>query len=147
MVERRFDSHGKVAICFRGGREARRASMGWTIMSVAEGDGPVNALDLALRKDFGKYQHEIDDLVLADFKVRILNGGTEAITRVLIESTDSDGVRWWTVGLGNIIDALTQALMDLVIYKLMKTGSWRERSRRNRTAQCRLAMTRPCSCE
>jgi 2-isopropylmalate synthase len=68
-------------------------------MSVAEGDGPVNALDLALRKDLGKYQHEIDDLVLADFKVRILNGGTEAITRVLIESTDGDGVRWWTVGV------------------------------------------------
>ena len=90
-------------------------------MSVAEGDGPVNALDLALRKDFGKYQHEIDDLVLADFKVRILNGGTEAITRVLIESTDSDGVRWWTVGVSeNIIDASFQALVDSVIYKLMK---------------------------
>ncbi|MGO7624051.1 hypothetical protein ACC687_38695, partial [Rhizobium ruizarguesonis] len=50
---------------------------------------PVNALDLALRKDFGKYQHEIDDLVLADFKVRILNGGTEAITRVLIGPSES----------------------------------------------------------
>ena len=83
--------------------------------------GPVNALDLALRKNFGKYQHEIDDLELADFKVRILNGGTEAITRVLIESTDSDGVRWWTVGVSeNIIDASFQALMDSVIYKLMK---------------------------
>ena len=65
--------------------------------------------------------HEIDDLVLADFKVRILNGGTEAITRVLIESTDSSGVRWWTVGVSeNIIDASFQALMDSVIYKLMK---------------------------
>ncbi len=53
-------------------------------MSVAEGHGPVNALDIALRKDLGKYQHEIADLELADFKVRILNGGTEAITRVLI---------------------------------------------------------------
>ncbi len=60
---------------------------GETVMSVAEGDGPVNALDLALRKDLGKYQDEIADLELADFKVRILNGGTEAITRVLIEST------------------------------------------------------------
>jgi len=94
---------------------------GQTLMSVAEAEGPVNALDLALRKDFGKYQHEIDDLVLADFKVRILNGGTEAITRVLIESVDSSGVRWWTVGVSeNIIDASFQALMDSVIYKLMK---------------------------
>ena len=58
-------------------------------MSVAEGHGPVNALDIALRKDLGKYQHEIADLELADFKVRILNGGTEAITRVLIESHDA----------------------------------------------------------
>ena len=54
-------------------------------MSVAEGHGPVNALDIALRKDLGKYQAEIDDLELVDYKVRILNGGTEAITRVLIE--------------------------------------------------------------
>ncbi|MGO8189820.1 alpha-isopropylmalate synthase regulatory domain-containing protein, partial [Rhizobium leguminosarum] len=54
-------------------------------------------------------------------KVRILNGGTEAITRVLIESTDSDGLRWWTVGVSeNIIDASFQALLDSVIYKLMK---------------------------
>ena len=57
-------------------------------MSVAEGHGPVNALDIALRKDLGKYPGEIDDLELVDFKVRILNGGTEAITRVLIESHD-----------------------------------------------------------
>ncbi|SCW29183.1 2-isopropylmalate synthase [Rhizobium mongolense subsp. loessense] len=119
MVERRFDSHGRVKIVSEA--VVKMVIDGHTIMSVAEGDGPVNALDLALRKDFGKYQHEIDDLVLADFKVRILNGGTEAITRVLIESTDSDGLRWWTVGVSeNIIDASFQALMDSVIYKLMK---------------------------
>ncbi|AVA20942.1 MULTISPECIES: citramalate synthase [unclassified Rhizobium] len=119
MVERRFDSHGRVKIVSEA--VVKMIIDGQTIMSVAEGDGPVNALDLALRKDFGKYQHEIDDLVLADFKVRILNGGTEAITRVLIESTDSSGVRWWTVGVSeNIIDASFQALMDSVIYKLMK---------------------------
>ncbi|RUW32333.1 citramalate synthase, partial [Mesorhizobium sp. M2A.F.Ca.ET.015.02.1.1] len=90
-------------------------------MSVAEGHGPVNALDIALRKDLGKYQSEIVDLELADFKVRILNGGTEAITRVLVESHDSTGARWWTVGVSeNIIDASFQALMDSIIYKLMK---------------------------
>ena len=91
------------------------------MMSVAEGDGPVNALDLALRKDLGKYQSEIADLELVDYKVRILNGGTEAITRVLIESRDGTGARWWTVGVSdNIIDASFQALMDSIVYKLMK---------------------------
>lgn len=90
-------------------------------MSVAEGHGPVNALDLALRKDLGKYQREIADLALVDFKVRILNGGTAAVTRVLIESHDSTGSRWWTVGVSdNIIDASFQALMDSIVYKLMK---------------------------
>ncbi len=53
--------------------------------------------------------------------MRILNGGTEAITRVLIESMDGDGTRWWTVGVSeNIIDASFQALIDSIIYKLMK---------------------------
>src|SRR3712207_9411996 len=58
---------------------------GETRMSVAEGNGPVNALDLALRKDLGELNAFINDLVLVDYKVRILNGGTEAVTRVLIE--------------------------------------------------------------
>ncbi len=90
-------------------------------MSVAEGQGPVNALDLALRKDLGKYQAEIADLELVDYKVRILNGGTEAVTRVLIESTDVGGTRWRTVGVSdNIIDASFQALMDSITFKLMK---------------------------
>jgi len=87
---------------------------------VAEGHGPVNALDIALRKDLGKYQNEIGDLELCDYKVRILNGGTEAITRVLIESRDDSGERWWTVGVSdNIIDASFQALMDSINYKLI----------------------------
>lgn len=90
-------------------------------MSVAEGHGPVNALDLALRKDLGKYQAEIADMELVDYKVRILNGGTEAITRVLIESTDISGKRWWTVGVSdNIIDASFMALMDSINFKLLK---------------------------
>ena len=90
-------------------------------MSVSEGHGPVNALDLALRKDLGKFQGEIADLELVDYKVRILNGGTEAITRVLIESTDQTGKRWWTVGVSdNIIDASFMALMESITFKLMK---------------------------
>ena len=119
MVERRFDSHGRLKTVSEA--VVKMVIDGKTVMSVAEGDGPVNALDLALRKDIGKFQAEIADLELADYKVRILNGGTEAITRVLIESTDDTGVRWWTVGVSeNIIDASFQALMDSVVYKLMK---------------------------
>jgi 2-isopropylmalate synthase len=92
------------------------------LISAAEGNGPVNALDLALRKDLGKYQKYIGDLKLIDYRVRILNGGTEAVTRVLIESEDAAGERWTTVGISpNIIDASFQALMDSIVYKLVKS--------------------------
>ncbi|WP_217575903.1 citramalate synthase [Mesorhizobium sp. GbtcB19] len=119
MVERRFDANGNLKTVSEA--IVKVEVDGEEKMSVAEGHGPVNALDIALRKDLGKYQSEIVDLELADFKVRILNGGTEAITRVLVESHDSTGARWWTVGVSeNIIDASFQALMDSIIYKLMK---------------------------
>lgn len=119
MVERRFDAMGSL-------KTVSEAIVKVTVdgeerMSVAEGHGPINALDIALRKDLGKFQAEIDDLELVDYKVRILNGGTEAITRVLIESEDASGERWWTVGVSdNIIDASFQALMDSIVYKLVK---------------------------
>ena len=91
-------------------------------MSVAEGNGPVNALDMALRKDLGKYSGRIADLELVDFKVRILDGGTGAITRVLIESRDGSGERWYTIGVSaNIIDASFEALHESITYKLVKT--------------------------
>jgi len=97
---------------------------GETLISAAEGNGPVNALDLALRKDLGKYQSYINGLQLTDYRVRILNGGTEAITRVLIESQDETGERWTTVGVSpNIIDASFQALMDSIVYKLVRSGA------------------------
>jgi 2-isopropylmalate synthase len=97
---------------------------GETLISAAEGNGPVNALDLALRKDLGKYQSYINGLQLTDYRVRILNGGTEAITRVLIESQDETGDRWTTVGVSpNIIDASFQALMDSIVYKLVRSGA------------------------
>jgi 2-isopropylmalate synthase len=93
-----------------------------TLISAAEGNGPVNALDVALRKDLGKYQMFIEGLVLIDYRVRILNGGSEAVTRVLIESQDETGEHWSTVGVSpNIIDASFQALMDSIIYKLVKS--------------------------
>ena len=97
---------------------------GERLISAAEGNGPVNALDLALRKDLGKYQSYISGLELTDYRVRILNGGTEAVTRVLIESRDETGERWTTVGVSsNIIDASFQALMDSIVYKLVRSGA------------------------
>lgn len=119
MVERRFDANGELKTVSEA--IVKINIDGEEKMSVAEGRGPVNALDIALRKDLGKFQNEIGDLELADYKVRILNGGTEAVTRVLIESRDLTGARWWTVGVSNnIIDASFQALMDSIVYKLMK---------------------------
>jgi 2-isopropylmalate synthase len=94
------------------------------LISAAEGNGPVNALDVALRKDLGKYQRYIEGLELTDYRVRILNGGTEAITRVMIESHDEAGESWVTIGVSpNIIEASFEALMDSIIYKLVKSGA------------------------
>jgi 2-isopropylmalate synthase len=119
MVERRFDANGNIKTVSEA--IVKVNVDGEEKMSVAEGHGPVNALDIALRKDLGRYQSEIADLELVDYKVRILNGGTEAVTRVLIESHDGEGSRWSTVGVSdNIIDASFQALMDSIVFKLMK---------------------------
>jgi 2-isopropylmalate synthase len=91
---------------------------------VAEGNGPVNALDNALRKDIGGFAKYIDDLKLVDFKVRILDGGTGAVTRVRIESADGKGRRWFTVGVSpNIVDASFMALLDSITYKLLEDGA------------------------
>ena len=93
---------------------------GEIMISAAEGNGPVNALDVALRKDLGKYQPFISGLKLVDYRVRILDGGTGAVTRVLIESEDEHGERWTTVGVSpNIIDASFQALTDSITWKLL----------------------------
>jgi 2-isopropylmalate synthase len=97
---------------------------GETLISAAEGNGPVNALDVALRKDLGKYQRFIEDLELVDYKVRIFQGGSDAATRVLIETIDADGDRWTTVGVSpNIIDASFEALLDSIVYKLLLRGA------------------------
>jgi 2-isopropylmalate synthase len=96
---------------------------GERLLTVGEGNGPVNALDQALRKDLGVYKDAIADLELADYKVRILNGGTAAVTRVLIESTDASGDSWFTVGVSeNIVDASFEALNDSIVYKLLRAG-------------------------
>ncbi|MCC0020451.1 MAG: citramalate synthase [Nitratireductor sp.] len=122
QVERRFNARGEVVTVSEA--VVKIAIDGEEFHSVSEGAGPVNALDRALRKDLGKYQAQIADLELVDYKVRILNGGTEAITRVLIESSDDTGERWTTVGVSvNIIDASFQALIDSINFKLMKEGA------------------------
>ena len=83
--------------------------------------GPVNALSKALSKDLGPYQSAIDDLRLVDFKVRITNGGTDAVTRVIIDSEDGEGRRWSTVGVSaNIVDASFEALLDAINWKLVR---------------------------
>ncbi|MGL4415536.1 citramalate synthase [Roseinatronobacter monicus] len=85
--------------------------------------GPVNALAKALAKDLGPYQAAIDDMKLVDFKVRITQGGTEAVTRVIIDSEDGRGRRWSTVGVSpNIVDASFEALLDAVVWKFLRDG-------------------------
>ena len=89
-----------------------------------EENGPVNALDNAIRSNFKKvekYYKYFSDLKLLDYKVRILNTGTGATTRVSIESTDKTGKSWFTIGVSqNIIEASFKALIDSLEYKLFK---------------------------
>ncbi|WP_116597463.1 citramalate synthase [Primorskyibacter marinus] len=83
--------------------------------------GPVNALWQALVKDLGQYSAVLADMGLVDFKVRITQGGTEAVTRVIIDSQDGQGRRWSTVGVSaNIVDASFEALLDAVRWKLIR---------------------------
>ena len=83
--------------------------------------GPVNALSKALAKDLGQYSPILDDMHLVDFKVRITQGGTEAVTRVIIDSEDGQGRRWSTVGVSaNIVDASFEALLEAIQWKLVR---------------------------
>tara|TARA_B110000438_G_C15803796_1_gene646357 strand:- start:23 stop:1627 length:1605 start_codon:yes stop_codon:yes gene_type:complete len=97
---------------------------GKEIVVSGEGNGPVNALDNAIRSNVdkvGKYSKYLKDLKLVDYKVRILNTGTNATTRVSVESTDRDGKSWFTIGVSpNIIEASFKALIDSLDYKLYK---------------------------
>jgi 2-isopropylmalate synthase len=86
------------------------------------GDGPVNALDRALRKALTRFYPSLEDMELSDYKVRVLTGeyGTGAKVRVLVESKDLE-CSWGTVGVSvDIIEASWQALVDSINYKLMK---------------------------
>jgi 2-isopropylmalate synthase len=99
---------------------------GQTLMTVAEGNGPVSALDACLRKMLTPAYPQLSDLRLVDYKVRILNpqAATDALTRVMIESADGQGERWSTVGVStNVIDASYAALHDSITYKLLRDGA------------------------
>jgi len=123
LVERRHNAKGELVTVSEA--TVKVTVDGVTLISAGEGNGPVNALDEALRKDLGKYSKFIEDVQLTDFKVRILtHEGTDAVTRVMVESADSKGHRWSTVGVSpNIVDASFQALIDSIVYKLYRDGA------------------------
>lgn len=128
-VERRKNKANKVVtlseavVAVKVGGE-KKLSVSDSMDELGKDSGPINALAKALGKDMGPYQAMIDDMRLVDFKVRIINGGVEAITRVLIDSEDSAGQRWSTVGVSaNIVDASFQALLDAIRWKLIRDGA------------------------
>ncbi len=101
----------------------KRLSVSESVEAAGDDRGPVHALARALVKDLGPYQDAIADWKLVDFKVRITQGGTAAVTRVIVDSEDSQGQRWSTVGVSaNIIDASFEALTDALIWKLVHMG-------------------------
>ncbi len=125
-VERRRNALGEMvslseAVVVVDIGEERVLSVSDSVDEVGSDLGPVNALSKALAKDLGPYQGCIDDMHLVDFKVRITQGGIDAVTRVIIDSEDGEGRRWSTVGVSaNIVDASFEALLDAVNWKLVR---------------------------
>ncbi|MGB1344786.1 MAG: citramalate synthase [Amylibacter sp.] len=127
-VEKRKNKYGKMVSLSEAVVVAKIGKN--KVLSVSEsmdpecGDqGPVNALSKALAKDLGPYQNCIDDMTLTDYKVRITGSGTDAVTRVIIDSQDGQGRRWSTVGVSaNIVDASFEALLDAINWKLIRDG-------------------------
>jgi 2-isopropylmalate synthase len=113
-------SHSEAVVVVKVDGE-KKLSVSESMDELGNDRGPVNALSKALAKDLGPYQAMIDDMRLVDFKVRITQGGTEAVTRVIIDSEDGQRRRWSTVGVSaNIIDASFEALLDAVRWKLVR---------------------------
>ncbi|WP_397544636.1 citramalate synthase [Roseovarius salis] len=127
-VERRKNKHDRMvslseAVVVVKIDGEKKLSVSESMDELGSDRGPVNALAKALAKDLGKYQSVIDDMRLVDFKVRITQGGTEAVTRVIIDSQDGQGRRWSTVGVSpNIVDASFEALLDAITWKLARDG-------------------------
>jgi len=123
LDERRWNAKGELVIMSEA--TVKLTVDGEEYMTVAEGNGPVNALDMALRKVLTPIYPALEDLRLVDFKVRILrsNDASAAMPRVMIESADDDGGHWSTVGVStNIIEASYEALRDSIIFKLYRDG-------------------------
>jgi 2-isopropylmalate synthase len=119
----RMASHSEAVVVVRIGDETM-ISASESMDDTGSDRGPVNALAKALAKDLGPYQRYIDDIRLVDFKVRITQGGTEAVTRVVIDSEDAEGRRWSTVGVSpNIVDASFEALIDAIRWKLIRDAA------------------------
>ena len=124
LDERRWNENGDLVTSSEA--TVKLDAQGESHMAVAEGNGPVNALDAAIRKVLSGIYPQLEDLRLVDYKVRILTpgAGTRAVTRVMIESADKNGEHWSTVGVSaNIIDASYNALRDSIIYKLHRDGA------------------------
>ena len=124
LSERRVNARGQLITMSEA--TVKLDIAGRRAMEVGEGNGPVNALDAALRKALLPVYPELEDMRLVDFKVRILDsaGGTAATTRVMIESADATGKRWSTIGVSpNIVDASYNALYDAITYKLFRDGA------------------------
>lgn len=122
--ERRFNARGELITTSEA--TIKVAVAGRKFYTVADGNGPVNALDHALREALAETYPALGDMQLVDYKVRILapEQGTAAVTRVIIESGDGAGRVWQTVGVsGNIIDASYNALHDAITYKLFIDGA------------------------
>jgi 2-isopropylmalate synthase len=119
IVEQRHDATGKLITVSEATVLVK--VHGETLHNVGIGHGPVDALNEALRKDLGAYSPFLVGLRLADYKVRILTTGTDAVTRVMVESVDGKGARWSTIGVSeNIIEASFAALEDSIRYKLLR---------------------------
>ncbi len=122
IVEKRHNAVGELITVSEA--TVRVRVDGEMYFNVDIGHGPIDALSNALRKDLGKYSGFLSDLSLTDYKVRILTAGTEAITRVMVESKDGDGTRFSTVGVSeNIVDASFEALVDAIYLKLLRDGA------------------------
>jgi 2-isopropylmalate synthase len=121
--ERRWDNRGELMTLSEATVKLRVD--GTQFMAVEEGNGPVNALDAALRKVLLPIYPQLASVRLVDYKVRILTpgAGTGAVTRVMIESAGDQGETWSTVGVStNLIDASYRALHDSIVFKLYRDG-------------------------
>ncbi len=124
MADRRWNARGELVTESEATVTVEVA--GREQMTVANGNGPVHALDTALRKALVPIYPQLVDMRLVDYKVRILTpqAGTGAVTRVMIESAEHSGRRWTTVGVStNIIDASFNALHDGITWKLLQDGA------------------------